>query len=184
MVRQQPPALLLAALLCILWGSPLLAGCSTLTVGVVPATATASPVRPPGRSWPVYRKGANGENVRTIQYLLTNANQPVPVDGSFGDGTEDRVKQFQAVKNVDVDGIVGGQTWELLIVSVRSGNNGPAVQAVQSQLNAHGERLDVDGIFGPATERAVKQFQRLHGLEESGTVGLPTWLALVSDSSP
>ncbi len=184
MARRQQPVLLLASLLCILWGSPLLAGCGEVIVGVVSATPTASPVTPPGRNWPAYRKGASGENVKTIQYLLTYANQPVPVDGSFGDETEGRVKQFQAVKGVAADGIVGGQTWELLIVPVRSGNNGPAVLAVQSQLNAHGERLDVDGIFGPATERAVKQFQRRHGLEESGIVGLSTWRALVSDSQP
>ena len=36
----------------------------------------------------------------------------------------------------------------------------------------------VDGDFGQATEKAVKQFQKDHGLTADGVVGEKTWAAL------
>jgi peptidoglycan hydrolase-like protein with peptidoglycan-binding domain len=51
---------------------------------------------------------------------------------------------------------------------------GSAVLELQEQLVSLGYRLDADGIFGPATETAVKGFQRDHHLEVDGIVGPAT----------
>ena len=51
-------------------------------------------------------------------------------------------------------------------VTLRKGDRGPAVAAVQRRLN-----LETDGIFGPMTHRAVKRFQRRKDLEPDGIVG-------------
>jgi len=41
--------------------------------------------------------------------------KPGPVDGDFGPKTERAVRQFQAAHNLKVDGIVGDQTWAILL---------------------------------------------------------------------
>lgn len=68
---------------------------------------------------------------------------------------------------------------------LRKGDSGPNVRKLQSLLrDAFGYAVDVDGDFGPQTERAVKQFQSnfhdQHGnpLVVDGRVGDLTWWAL------
>jgi peptidoglycan hydrolase-like protein with peptidoglycan-binding domain len=41
------------------------------------------------------------------------------------------------------------------------------------------EDLDVDGIFGPRTEAAVRGFQQNENLSVDGIVGRQTWTALL-----
>jgi peptidoglycan hydrolase-like protein with peptidoglycan-binding domain len=50
---------------------------------------------------------------------------------------------------------------------------------VQYLLLAHGENLDVDGIFGPITRARVRDFQQDHGLHVDGIVGPETWPKLI-----
>ena len=42
------------------------------------------------------------------------------------------------------------------------------VQKIQSALNQKGERVKVDGIWGPQTAEAVRDFQKKNGLRPSG----------------
>jgi peptidoglycan hydrolase-like protein with peptidoglycan-binding domain len=56
---------------------------------------------------------------------------------------------------------------------LKKGHKGERVAFVQRTLG-----LKADGIFGPATKRAVKSFQRRKGLTVDGIVGPATWSAL------
>jgi peptidoglycan hydrolase-like protein with peptidoglycan-binding domain len=58
------------------------------------------------------------------------------------------------------------------------------VEQLQSTLNQFGFALDVDGIFGRATEAAVRQFQLEHNLADDGIVGPATWAALLGQPAP
>jgi peptidoglycan hydrolase-like protein with peptidoglycan-binding domain len=60
-------------------------------------------------------------------------------------------------------------------------NNQEDVKLLQEALNTYkGYDLSVDGIFGPETDRAVKDFQTSNALEADGIVGAETWGKLTS----
>lgn len=63
--------------------------------------------------------------------------------------------------------------------TLRRGSRGEAVKTVQQKLIRWGYlNGKADGIFGPATEKAVRYFQRKNGLQEDGIVGSATFEAL------
>lgn len=65
--------------------------------------------------------------------------------------------------------------------TIRKGNKGELVKKCQQMLVKHGYSLGicgVDGDFGTATEKAVKEFQKDNGLKVDGIVGESTWAAL------
>jgi D-alanyl-D-alanine carboxypeptidase (penicillin-binding protein 5/6) len=65
--------------------------------------------------------------------------------------------------------------------TLQLGATGELVEALQRTLNARSEppaHLSVDGDFGPATQAAVRAFQRSKHLEASGEVNSATWEAL------
>ena len=64
----------------------------------------------------VLSKGSKGEQVKTLQRLLTAMGYPCgAVDGSFGNNTLAGVKSFQKANNLEVDGYVGQHTWTALL---------------------------------------------------------------------
>ncbi|MDR1673849.1 MAG: peptidoglycan-binding protein [Oscillospiraceae bacterium] len=67
--------------------------------------------------------------------------------------------------------------------NLKSGSSGDDVKWVQTQLNAFGYNLNVDGIFGPATNAAVRSFQQNNGLSVDGIVGVNT-TAKLEGASP
>jgi hypothetical protein len=136
-------------------------------------------------SWPVVAEGATGEDVRTIQFSLNVHGQNLVVDGDFGPLTKAGVQVFQAAKGLASDGIVGDQTWPALVIQVSPGSQGVAIKAVQSQIASRGAiPLAIDGIFGPDTLGAVRQFQTWVGLTVDGIVGPNTWNAFVDGYLP
>ncbi len=73
-------------------------------------------------------------------------------------------------------------TWA---ATYRTGSTGEQVRVIQEKLQRWGYYDgQVDGIFGSATERAVRYFQRSNGLTEDGVVGTATLNALgISEST-
>ncbi|MCI8300910.1 MAG: peptidoglycan-binding protein [Lachnospiraceae bacterium] len=61
------------------------------------------------------------------------------------------------------------------------GSSGSKVRQMQEQLNRIAQvyssipRISADGSYGPATEAAVKQFQSVFGLPQTGVVDYATW---------
>lgn len=57
--------------------------------------------------------------------------------------------------------------------TIKKGSRGSDVVTLQKKLN-----LIADGIFGPITDEAVRDFQKSHNLTVDGIVGSKTWSAL------
>lgn len=60
------------------------------------------------------------------------------------------------------------------------GSKGEAVKRLQALLAKTGIKIAADGDFGSKTERAVKAFQKRHGLLPDGWCGGKTWAALLA----
>jgi len=151
-------------------------------------TGTISP-------WPLIRQGDKEHPVQSLQYLLRARGHSVVVDGIFGPDTDAAVRAFQRQRGLAVDGIVGPNTWGALVITVRQGSTGDAVRAVQEEFqyrNLSGDPsqgLQIDGIFGPRTDAAVRGFQQavkqdVPSVAVDGIVGPVTWQALISGMYP
>lgn len=56
------------------------------------------------------------------------------------------------------------------MTTIKQGSRGEDVKTLQNKLN-----LIADGIFGPLTDEAVREFQKTNGLTVDGIVGPKTW---------
>lgn len=142
-----------------------------------------------------------GDDVKELQTLLDKHGIACSADGVFGPATSEAVKSFQKANNLPVTGEVDKKTWEALraepIVPTppepepepddtrrklylipRPRMEGDDVREVQERLNVHNIVCDIDGVFGPATDAAVRAFQQAEGIAVNGVVNDETWVAL------
>ena len=156
------------------------------------------------------RVGSRGNDVMLMQRYLNAIRSRHPsiplltVDGVFGNRTEAAVREFQRISGLQADGIIGPITWNRIVDEyniagqgstnrpypgnlLRVGSRGRDVSFMQEclnvikQANASMPLLVVDGIFGSRTESAVKEFQRMCGLQVDGVIGPITWNRIMSE---
>ncbi|MBK6531066.1 MAG: peptidoglycan-binding protein [Deltaproteobacteria bacterium] len=63
---------------------------------------------------PMLERGSEGRSVRVLQEALVEAGYEIDVDGDFGRATEQAVLAFQEANELDMDGVVGPNTWAAL----------------------------------------------------------------------
>ena len=63
---------------------------------------------------------------------------------------------------------------------LKRGSRGEAVRSLQTLLNAKGASLEVDGSFGSATDKALREFQESRDLDIDGSCGTETWTTLLT----
>jgi N-acetylmuramoyl-L-alanine amidase len=73
------------------------------------------PITPIEIQYPIIKIGSKGEYVKILQNKLKELGYTITVDGDFGVGTDKVVKQFQGVYKLAQDGIVGKNTWKVLM---------------------------------------------------------------------
>ena len=130
--------------------------------------------------------GDSGDDVKRLQRVFARDKTlgPGSVDGVFGPETEQAVKDFQQANGLVVDGVVGPITWSKIhpyreaSPTLQAGSLGPVVAMLQKVLKTGlGYAGVVDGVFGPATEAVVRQFQTNAGLPVTGVMDEKTWMA-------
>jgi peptidoglycan hydrolase-like protein with peptidoglycan-binding domain len=146
------------------------------------------------------KSGGRGDAVVALQHELTKLGFELEADGVFGPSTRAAVEELQALFGFDIDGMVGGETHELITeqtelgvdvrdpVSIkdalasyggatslgrvlRQGSEGADVRFLQRRLVTLGYALKVDAKFGPATEHAVRSLQESFGHDINGAAG-------------
>ncbi|MFE9740526.1 peptidoglycan-binding protein [Streptomyces sp. NPDC006477] len=156
------------------------AAIAAVLFGLLLSLVPAGPALAALPAWPVLQKGATGDDVASLQFLLRRHGRPVTADGEFGVGTRDAVASFQEHNALTVDGVVGPATWGRLVIAVGPGSTpSDAVRALQFQLRKHGYRNPVDGVFGQQTGTAVEDYKARHRLTAGTTVGVTTWQHLL-----
>ena len=142
------------------------------------------------------QRGSTGPDVALVQTWLNGLRDTctwyheLTTDGRFGTKSVNAVKEFQLKNDMNVDGKVGANTWNVLYtkytakhglhvpypgIVLRQGSSGGTVRLVQQKLNALSEKLSTDGKYGASTAAAVERYQRRNGLTADGTVGKATW---------
>lgn len=113
-----------------------------------------------------------------IPVLLREMKRLWPKSRGLRDRRDGEARIFEEALAVAA-GAPQGQTSERQPVEIiRLGSRGEGVKSVQAALAKAGHRIEVDGVFGPATKREVELFQRAQSLAADGVVGPATRAAL------
>ncbi|MCX7745508.1 MAG: peptidoglycan-binding protein [Clostridia bacterium] len=136
--------------------------------------------------------------------------KPLAEDGHFGENTQYAINVFKHAEGLERNGVVDHNTWDHLfdhsesnevhtkdisgLISYNPGKFSEDVVEIQQQLNdmgykgANGSPLKVDGVFGPETLHAIKDFKSAMHIdnnpnEPGGSVGNDTWKVLFGQSA-
>ncbi|MEM9520584.1 MAG: peptidoglycan-binding protein [Actinomycetota bacterium] len=137
------------------------------------------------------RAGDTGAAVRDLHRRLAAVGFAPNGEGEHFDADTVRaVRSFQASRGLIEDGVVSRQTWAALVeADYRLGDRmlylrspmtrGDDVTDLQQRLGSLGfDAGYVDGIFGPDTERALRDFQANQGVTPDGVAGPDSVTAL------
>jgi N-acetylmuramoyl-L-alanine amidase len=138
-------------------------------------------------------EGDVGEAVADLQHRLEDLELGPLTDpvGTFGPSTRGVVEQFQRLRGLRIDGVVGPSTWATLVeAGLHLGARllyrthpmlrGDDVADLQSRLCSLGfDTGRVDGIFGDQTAGALVEFQRNLGLPTDAMAGPATLAELL-----
>ena len=139
-------------------------------------------LRRPGFVEPLAAKFCNGTTV-TCAGLSQWGSQELARQGQ---NSTQILRNYYGDVEIVPDAPVRGYQQSYPGTPLRQGSRGPFVTVIQTELNRISRNYpaipripEVDGIFGPRTEAAVRKFQEIFDLEPDGIVGKATWYALV-----
>lgn len=139
---------------------------------------------------PTLKLGSTGNQVKNLQALLNlwttqdGTFKSITMDGDFGPETETRLKAYQALQGLTIDGICGTQTWTDILetlITLQLGSTGNQVKNLQALLNLWMTQggvyrdIVVDGYFGEETKSRLEAYQEIQNLDIDGICGPKSW---------
>ena len=140
----------------------------------------------PGVLQPILTQYCDGKNVTCPNWMSQWGG------GSLGDrGQTANLRFFGMIYGssmyINATDVISGIPSSYPGSPLRVGDSGDKVRQMQAQLNVISDayplipKIAEDGIFGPATEEAVKTFQKIFKLTQDGIVGFRTWAGKISE---
>ena len=140
---------------------------------------------------PDITQGESGDLVLQLTDYLFRLGYLPASKNSFDDDVAQAVKAFQQARGLTISGVVDAITlrsleearWKLgdrTLSLITPAMRGDDVAQLQSQLSEMGFNCGrVDGIFGPQTESALKEFQKSVGVKVDGQCGPATVMSMM-----
>lgn len=135
----------------------------------------------PGVRQPIFTSYCDGRRVTCdglsqwgSQYLANEGYTPIEIIRYYY-GSDMYINSADSISGVP-------SSWPGYNLTI--GSTGEKVRQMQAQLNRIAQNypaipsIAADGIYGPATAEAVRTFQRIFNLPQSGIVDFPTWYSI------
>lgn len=124
-----------------------------------------------------FERGDEGQEVIDIQKRLVELQYKVSnVDGKFGPETEAAVKQFQTDKSLEVDGIIGNDTYRALMQKDMPPNRSGRSAAVRNVIRAAYSVLGTPYVLAVPVLMALIVQVLLNMLLHVQESAFPVWL--------
>lgn len=150
-------------------------------------------------NYPLLKTGSKGDAVYTLTARLAELGYPVSATSKYDATVAAAVRLFQNANGLQVDGMAGKLTQTALysLSAIAYGNSGSyyptlvrgdrglaLIYTLQQRLKDLGYyTIRVDGIYGSGTQRAVRWFQQVNGLSDTGKADDATQKLLYSSSA-
>lgn len=135
--------------------------------------------RPPTSRQPLLAQYCDGERTQCPDQMTQWGSKNL---GDQGYNYEDILKYFYGDNIVFAQAqIVSGVPLSFPGTTLEVGSGGNYVRTIQNQLNAISNsypavpKVSEDGIYGESTAEAVRTFQKIFGLPQTGVVDFKTW---------
>ena len=138
--------------------------------------------RPPTARQPLLAQYCDGQKSQCPDQMTQWGSKDL---GDQGKSYEEILRYFYGDNIIFAEAkVVSGVPVSFPGFTLQLGSNNSYVKTIQNQLNAISnsypaiDKVAEDGVFGEQTEKAVKKFQEVFNLPQTGVVDFKTWYAI------
>ncbi|PSK99363.1 putative peptidoglycan binding protein [Murinocardiopsis flavida] len=140
------------------------------------------------QQWLELKEGDLGYRVEAVgNFLKEDGYLKGEPEADFTEELTGAVNAYQDDRAIPNTGTVNDDTWDQLSADIGLVQSGDArsdvVTGLQGSLDDLGHEVSVDGQYGPGTVKAIKAFQQEKGIDVDGIVGPLTFRAMYAEGA-